>query len=322
MNQHQLSVLTSNLGGNLSSGTSRFMKTPCLLAPWRHDGGVDNKPSAGISTDHPHVYTCFSCGSKHTLFELVYEIHRLNQGDPAPYEINFKDALELVMVEEDGTANPLAFDPSMFKDYEAMQNQGPVAWPESFLKDFPTAYDHWYVAKRGVPYELAKALDIRFDPYSNRIAFPIRDFSGRLMGFHGRSLDDSSNLRYFSYGYMGGRNPQIMIGENLVDASKPVVVTEGMFDLTAIMKVYPNVLALKSCSIQKGMLKRLEEFPSIITAFDTGVGGQTGRHTINLSFDHSRPVVHMIPKTQYGDYGATPVSEISTQLNYVFNALS
>jgi hypothetical protein len=249
-------------------------------------------------------------------------MYRLNKIDPAPFEINFSKALEIAMQEEDAEESGLAFDPAAFKDYESAQQQGPVPWPENHLQNFQPAAHHWYVQKRGIPAWLAERLEILYDPYYNRICFPIRDFAGRLMGLHGRSLDDSNELRYFSYGYMNGRNPSIMIGEQFADASKPVVVTEGMFDLTSIAQVYPNVVASKSCSIGKGMMKRLSEFPAIITAFDTGVGGSKGRQAIEWQYDQTKPVIHMIPDVKYGDYGATPIPAIQSQMGRVFQALS
>jgi len=322
MNLHQLTLLANSLGGSLSEGTSRFHKTKCLLAHWKHDGGIDNNPSAAISTDQPHVFTCFSCGSSYRLFELVYEIHRLNQKDPAPFEINFTQALDIAMAEEDPDPSGLAFDPGALKAYEEAQMQGPQPWPEQHLSNFQPAYDHWYVQSRGVPRMLAQSYDIRYDPYYQRICFPIRDFGGQLMGLHGRALDSKNELRYFSYGFMGQRNPEVMIGEHLVDASKPVIVTEGMFDMTQIAQIYPNVLAVKSCQIQKRMMQRLSEFPAIITAFDTGKGGNIGRQAVELAYDHKKPIVHMIPEVRYGDYGATPLPSIQAQLGKVFQALS
>jgi hypothetical protein len=70
------------------------------------------------------------------------------------------------------------------------------------------------------------------------------------------------------------------------------------------------------------MMKRLSEFPAIITAFDTGGGGNTGRQAIELAYDHKKPIVHMIPEVRYGDYGATPLSQIHAQIGQVFQALS
>lgn len=322
MNHHQLTLFAGSLGGQLSGGTTRFHKTPCLLAHWRHDEGIDKNPSAAISTDEPHVFTCFSCGASHRLFELVYEVNRLNKIDPAPFEINFNQALEIAMQEDDPDPTGLSFDPSSMKGYEDAQLVGPQPWPEEHINNFEKAYDHWYVKQRGVPHWLAELLDIRFDPYYQRICFPIRDFAGQFMGLHGRALDPNNELRYFSYGYMNQRNPEVMIGEQLVDGSRPVIVTEGMFDLTSIMQVYPNVLATKSCSIGKNMMRRLSEFPTIITAFDTGKGGNTGRQAIELAFDHKKPIVHMIPSVKYGDYGATPIPQIHAQVGQVYQALS
>ena len=73
-------------------------------------------------------------------------------------------------------------------------------------------------------------LDLRYDPIERRVCFPIRDFTGALVGLHGRAIDKDTTLKYRMYTVYKQKNPMIWYGEHWVDFDKPVLLVESVFD--------------------------------------------------------------------------------------------
>ena len=167
--------------------------------------------------------------------------------------------------------------------------------------------------KQSLPGEILDTYGVVWDVQRRRVCFPTRGGDGVLYGLHGRAVDDGNTLRYFAYGYNDKRNPQVWMGENLVDMDKPVVITEGMFDMASIARVYPNVLASRSSEIHKDMWKRLSHASQIVTFYDFGVGGTVARKKVEAYFK-DRTVYHLIPTKEQDDAGDMSVEEVTELL--------
>ncbi|MDH5184983.1 MAG: hypothetical protein OEX12_13960 [Gammaproteobacteria bacterium] len=317
--------LVKALGGDPHDVQKKWVTTPCLLAPWRHDGGKDGSPSAGITktaVEHSK-YNCFTCGFKGNLLLLVTTIHQYQKSSPAKYAIDLKTAMVLVMAEDDDLDDPLVAGlAGLGDDYDTVkyQHNDPVElhdFDEDWLSSFPSAKGLPYAYERGLTDEIIDLFEIKYDSYQRRLSFPIRDFEGALRGLHGRDVTNQNDLRYYSYAYKDKRNPSVWIGENLVDLAHPVCVTEGMIDMTQIWKAHPNVLASKSSAMSWAMLERIRDADVIITAYDLGVGGDKGRSTIENHFPE-KTIVHLTPHPMYGDFGATPDLVIKELFDMVF----
>lgn len=94
-----------------------------------------------------------------------------------------------------------------------------------------------YVTTRGVKVETAKRWGLRYDKRLQRVVFPVRRMDGKLVGCSGRIIPafDVPNfqgdhpLRY--YNYSGLNKMRYLYGAHLFKLGKPVVITEGQFDV-------------------------------------------------------------------------------------------
>ena len=80
-----------------------------------------------------------------------------------------------------------------------------------------------------------KFLDVRYDSFSDRIVYPIRDLHGHIVNIGGRTLNEnykSLGLRKYTYfsGWGGGMNVVYGLFENLPDIieSNEVILFEGV----------------------------------------------------------------------------------------------
>lgn len=305
-----------------------WVNCPCVFAPWQHESGKDSNPSAGfsIAPGGASWYHCWTCQEKKPVLEVVMKLRRLHRATPSPYSIDLKTAYALAMAEEILEQDDLDFSDT--GDYEA-NKKAKVHSPDAlypFDEDWFASFTPWRMAPDCIDYlnhraqpttgELLDKYEVVWDNQRRRVCFPTRGFDGVLYGLHGRAVDEGNSLRYFAYGYKDKRNPQVWMGENLVDMDKPVVITEGMFDMVSIARVYPNVLASRSSEIHKDMWRRLEHASQIVTFYDYGVGGEVARKKVEHYFK-DRAVYHLIPTKEQDDAGDMSESAIRELLEKV-----
>ena len=248
-------------------------------------------------------YNCFSCGSRGSPDAIYREIKFLNNMDD---RISIDKPLILELLGRESDPN-LDFE---LPDYESeRESRGKtVPFDESWYNGFADGWRHPYLRERGVDPEIARELNVRVDLFRRRILFPIYDWSGVLMGVHGRSFAGETP-RYFSYPNRaqndGHRNPSVWMGEHHCDISEPIILTEGQFDYVKVYPFYDHVLSGQTTQMQEHKLKRIAAASSIITIFDNGVGGDKGRERINKFFKGT-PVQHLKVPEKYGDLGNCP----------------
>lgn len=295
------------LGATKISSSGGWVKSSCIFKHWFHANGTDNTPSFGISINDKGKsgFHCFTCRAKGPeLIDMVLEIRRLNH-KIAYLDLDIKELLHLCALEEDSQED--LFDD--FPTYEDLVgNKGVVVnpFPEIWLESFQKAYQHKYLIKREVPHSIAKTLDIRYDGTRNRVCFPIRDKQGRLAGMQGRAIDDNP-IRYYLYPYQGRFNPFVWHNEQHMDLQQPLIICEGVFDSARIMSAgYLNVVSSLTSKITNDKYKRAQDAEEIITYFDVGTGGDTGRALVDKLFKQAS-IVHVVPDPPYKDAGETPV---------------
>ncbi len=316
MNKTQIVQLLDVLGvpTRLAQRRTGWYIAPCPLAPWRHDGGQDRSPSFGIKIADSGLSTfnCFSCGARGELVELVTQLRAYNV-EEKHIDVDILKALKMVVAEEEAAE----FDVPDFDESEAIEKATPtVTWSESFLKQFKPAYKFdapmEYIQKRGVKSETVKDAGLLYDEKRKRVLFVLRDWSGRLVGVHSRTIIAGVKPPYLAYKWDpkhpkdpfsedGYWNALPWLGEDTIDTEETVVVTEGPMDWLKIRQVYPNTL----CSLSVGMsiekIKRLRHIPEIVTFYDRGVGGDTARERIGK---HLTDVIDVTPPEEFGDAGA------------------
>lgn len=277
---------------------SDWLICKCPMAPWDHKNGVDNSPSFGLKIEPGQSYVnCFSCGAKGTPGDLLLELnYRLKK---APHLKDRYD-VEMAMAVVQETLNEIpSFQGLPSFDEEFFATKELTEFPEWWLDTFPQALlikkGREYLKSRDVTETLAAALDLRMDTSEKRMCFPIRDFDGVLRGLHGRDTTNQSDLRYKMYPFSKMTNPQVWLGESWVDFEKPIIVVEGPFDVTSVMRVYRNVVSPLFANPNKEKILRMAGALEWVTFLDKGNAGDIGRKRIRQTLPDTHTVVDVIP---------------------------
>lgn len=299
MNLEQVKQFALAVGTKVESVSGHWARCRCPLAPWTHDSGKDSHPSFAVSygDNSESAFNCYSCeaGSLHKLIVL------LDGFGAAKPKYDLKQAMTLWSLEDTDDA------PLVFMDDEVAEH--PLAdkvWPESYLNSFMPAWKvpiaMEYLNDRKVRKKMASALDIRWDLARHTVCFPVRNWSGQLVGLRGRYISSDAGARYHDYGYRGQRNKLPWYGEHTVDLDKPVLMVESVFDYASVYKVYHNVLAPLTIGISADKCRRVRNAFEIVTLFDNGKGGDKGRIKLREGLPESI-IVDCTPPAACGDPG-------------------
>lgn len=299
---------TAKHSGNLMSR--------CPFGPWNHENGVSGPYVFGvkIETGVPRAH-CFACDWRGTLGKLLEEVRHKNKIDPK-IEVQTKRAFELL--EEAEATVEFDFDTPGIEEVLLGKRKDLHVFPDWWLESFPCAWDiPWarsYLQERKAPLWLAATLDIRADTKERRVCFPIRDFKKRLVGLHGRAVDEGRDPRYRMYLQAGKNNPIVWLGESWVDLTKPIVVVEGPFDLASVLRVYPNTVSPLFSNPSAAKLKRMSDCFEWLTFYDRGAGGDAGRAKVDAVLSKDHTIHHVTPPKPYKDPGECPVTLIKELL--------
>lgn len=168
---------------------------------------------------------------------------------------------------------------------------------DAIAEEFQLGYapDEWETLTkylRGRGHDLQDALDIGllsqrdsgngpYDRFRGRFIFPIRDRTGRVVGFGGRALRDDQQPKYLNtpQSPLFDKSHLLYAIDRAADAirrQQEVVIVEGYVDaLTAHQFGYRNVVATMGTALtehQVGLVKKLT--PRIVLALDADAAGQ------------------------------------------------
>ena len=315
MNKHNVIQFLAALG--VTSPNVRregWVRCPCPFSPHKHENHykeankVKKDPNFGIkiSSGESHCY-CFSCGTSGDLYSMITELQYLERRNPTGRIFDYATALQLIA--EEGSVDALYGDLSARLKDNSNEGHDLIEFPESFLANFPKAYDdhgniHPYLASRNLPYDLVRHFDVRYHAETRRVVFPIYGFNGKCYGLHGRAIDKTNELRYFAFEYLQRRNPSVWMNEKYIDFDEPIVLTEGQFDLASLCRVYPNVVASQTSALNTGKMKRIAFARRVISFYDHGTGGDKARAYLDEYYAGKNvELFHVIPTEEEGDAG-------------------
>lgn len=327
MKEKDIRKVLSYLGSYVTSAQDRpgWLIASCPFAHWRHDGGKDNHPSFGVDLkDKKHRYHCFSCNSSGRLAGLPEELIYLNQPKKLKWQkqtdsvagLDLAKAAQLIAQD----AETLTIDVKSTEEIEAEKYKRlhPDPWPEWWLESFKSVEDFpealAYLAGRGVPEAVWRPLDLRYDTTRQRVCFPIRDWSGALTGLHGRIIVPGGSPPYHAYGYKNERNPIVWLGEHWLDVDKPVLLVESVFDLASVLRVYQNSACSLSSGLSKDKIKRIDQFPRVVTLYDNGKGGDAARAALTKYLVGAKPR-HYLPTQGVSDPGEMTEAQLREVLH-------
>ncbi len=297
---------------------SEWIHGPCPFAQWTHEKGIDTRPSFGVKIGPGECKTyCLACGEAGSQYEVMLRLKHKGLG------FDFHTAAELVYAAEDD--EPLADLPEPYEDqFEA--KEFPHLYPEWLCDAFEPAYHegavHPYLAGRGMPFEVAEKLNMRFDSFRLRVLFPVYDHRKRLRGLHGRAVCVpcggeawERELPYKAYPYEGQTNAHIWLGEHWADADKPIVVAESVFDLARVLEIYPNVISPLTATFSVKKAERLRNASRVITLFDGDKAGERGRARLNGVLTTTKiSHIELPPGTDAADHTADEIWELIQHL--------
>lgn len=241
---------------------------------------------------------CFSCDYSGSLEDMLYRLAVYAKGNTvAGPRIRAADAF----LQSEGKT---VLQIGKVADEEGEEKDVLTEWEEWRISSYLPAYSHPYLAGRKggpVPVEVAALMDFRHDAKRKRLGVPVRDFDGRLMGFHGRDVTGQSQIPYLAYtlgkdpasGTTFGYNRPIWLGEQWLDFSKPVLMVESVFDLARALQVYRNSCCPLMASLNKNKCLRMSEALWVVEMFDPDKAGQKAVHKLK----------QLLPDTQFASPG-------------------
>lgn len=307
MNVEQIVSWLALIGERHVEVAREWVNTHCPLAPWRHSGGRDSRPSFGVRIEPGEsLCKCWSCGFLGRQTELLIHLDQELGSEADTFEV--AEAMRRVALAADGS--------EAVELGEWLESQAPEpdsVFPEEWLATFPSGIDHPYLEARGVPRRVAEFLDVRFSFREQRVCFPVRNWDGDLVGLHGRAVTDETVPAYKMMLCGGRKNPLAWLGESWVDPSRPCVIVESVFDLARVLQCYGNVIAPLTASIGQRKVERVARLDHVVTFLDPDDAGDRARRMIDATLRGSAVVEHVGGYYQQ-DPGAQTPREVSDRL--------
>lgn len=216
------------------------------------------------SPDGASAFRCLACNEKGTLRKLVEMLRDLN------HKLDTLDEVEKLIRKKD------KYSPSTTRLLEllarakvkGLPNPPPVAedkppppLPESELAAFekPSGDVLEYLkTKRGLTQYTIDSWEIGWHPEARRIAVPIRDLDGKLVGISGRDFDGKSKAKWMHS--TGFRSAFYIYGEHRCHKHKTGYLTEGFFDVIKLHQSGYNAFAIMGSSLPPPKMDKVLSF--------------------------------------------------------------
>jgi hypothetical protein len=270
-------------GCSVVQRSGRNVQVSCLLAPYTgvHKNAVDSKPSMGIlpREDDTCLLNCFTCGWKSRSLEYLF----ISLAEKDPRFLPFiEEARKIEEVDLDA-----ALDGCVFQTW-AKDNALPPypIFPEEKLLPYSGKF-HPYLERRGLLKPSAKLWEVGYDQSAARATFPVRDFSGSLVGMVGRSVQHGGFPKYMNYWEFD--KGKFLYGENKCVRGRKTVLVEGILDtvitwqqLGGVSSEY-NVLGGMGADLTREQVdKIIDNSLEVILLFD---GDKAGDHATDRFCD-------------------------------------
>lgn len=261
-----LDLLRSLLGEVGRAGPSDVMaKCPFHLK----NGKKESSPSFAINT-HNGLWFCHSCGAAGNLTSFLHKM-----GLPASEMGQYRDLIEELKAQQITPPPKVGYWLAPFAEDKVL--------PEEAIGLFQKAPRQMLAWGFTMP-TLYRA-HVGYDSKNQRITFPLRDYTGQLVGFSGRALFDDTKPRYKVYDSNEYRKwglpllppppkAEILWGYHEVVATKlhkpklPLILVEGFkARLWLIQHGYHTCLALLGSSMSEQQQHLLERIGGTIYVF-------------------------------------------------------
>jgi hypothetical protein len=254
----------------------------------------DRNPSAHINRE-TLLWRCKSCGRAGNLLELV----KIGLPDQP---IHYVEALrwlrdnfgEVTRKPQGGslTADLLArLEKARYvPPAPRLPNEAATIGPQGiFAIDWRSDHEAAiYMRDRGFAPEVLEDWNIGYDHWTRRVAIPVRDETGQLVGFKGRAIDDGVAARYLLLGDTEDRAPRygvgygfdmhdarkVVFGLDCAHGHKRVVLVEGELNVIACAVAGVAAVAPGTTSITSEQLWLLRaHFDELVMLYDSDEAG-------------------------------------------------
>lgn len=266
----------------------------------------EKSPSFSVSSDK-QIYKCFGCGEAGNVFTFLMKYRNMDfieavkyLADRANITIEYNDDKTRVYEEQKKRLYKLNVEAARFfysnlvKKKKAQEYFTARGISVSTMKRFGLGFapDSWHSLLDGLKRKGYTELDMlnlgliiksekgnMYDRFRNRIMFPVFDYSGRVIGFGGRVLDDSKP-KYLN-------SPESLIfqkGINLYGlnfalknkSNRTFIIVEGYMDCISLHQYgITNVVASLGTALTERQAKLLRRYADkIIMAYDADGAGQ------------------------------------------------
>lgn len=258
-----------------------WLISACPFAEFLHEYGTDRNPSFNVKVNDEGYsgFNCFTCKQRGNLSTLISRL-----GDMRGEEYG---KLAIRALVDETPENFKDFDESMDEAAE-VQELKPID-SMIYLRMYPSAWDdrdaRKYLEGRGISEKTCSLLDLRFDPDERRILFPVYGHDRSLYGFTGRSIlakEDFPSKKYPKVkDYAGLLKDSMILGEHLIDPTKPILVVEGLFALAHVIEIgareYCNPVATMGSFLSDHHLSILVDYDvPIYMLYDNDKAGEYG----------------------------------------------
>lgn len=240
----------------------------------------ENTPSFSVTHDMQRYYD-FSSGNRGDVLDFVMKY----------YHCNFQEALKKLIeysgIDEEEVSQPTVkrLDATSIAKRYRQKDKGrreskATILPEDYMNRYEfdiTKLAVW--EDEGIDVETMEKFQVRFDPFSNRIVYPVRNINGDIINVGGRTLDPNwkeKKLRKYTYfGQFGVLDTLYGFAENKDEIlkKKEIIIFEGA---KSVMKAYSwgvkNCVAALTSRINDPQFKILIGLGCrVVFAFDSDV---------------------------------------------------
>lgn len=261
-----LDIQKINISGKLKSIKPRGsnIRVTCPV----HKGGLENKPSAdvyvGDTTDNVEYgwFKCFTCDSQGPFTRFVAECLDISEIDAKNWLI-------------DNYADDFVDETITLPEMPTISNSRTSSYlPESVLNNFESF--HPYMIERKLSKRIIDLFEVKYNPHSKSLVFPVRDENRNLVMLTERSV----NTKYF-YIEEDKEKPLYLLYyliDNMIDTC---IITEGQIDaLTACSYGFPCVATIGAISDHQINLINKSGIRVLYVMFDNDAAGR--RFTFKL----------------------------------------
>lgn len=223
-----------------------------------------------------NAFNCFSCKARGNVLDFVAAMEQCTVRDAA---LKLAEWFQVDSAAEKppGVSKPESTAKEVTKAKKPLVANPPLSF------QLRVDAGHEYGARRGINRETLElfgaGLCLSKGTFAGRFIIPLHDQEGRLVGYAGRSLDESEPKYLFPSSDKGFYKSELIFNLHRalarVDAGEPVIVTEGIFDCLKLWQAGYKAVAILGSSLSETQEHLLAtNFKQIILLFDGDAAGR------------------------------------------------